>query len=530
MISCAGQRQKGFAAVARTPAVCPPEARRHVLVSAILASSLAFIDGSVVAVALPAIQRDLAASFVALQWVANGYVLTLSAFMLVGGAAGDRFGRRDVFMVGIAAFVGASALCALAPSAGWLVAARLVQGLGAACMVPGSLALISASFPRQERGAAIGWWSAASAMSAAVGPVLGGLLISAGEAWAWRLIFLINLPLGGLALWLLYARVPQDAPARRAGLDWPGAALAVAGLGCLALALTRLTEGAQGFDMLNLVLFAAGPFFMLAFVLHERRAPWPMVPLHIFRSGVFSGANLLTFIIYFALAGVLFFLPMTLIEARSYSEALAGAVFGPFTLLVALLSRFAGRVADSQGPRLLLTLGTLIVAAAFAFLGFAVESAALAADFWQAVFPAMLLLGLGMGLIAAPISTAVMTALNDENAGAASSINNAIARMAGLFAVAALGPLAALAFRFEMAGFASDSSGYAGGFGERPAALTQAGQQAYAEAMASGFATVAHVCAGLCLLGAAVAFLTQRGDIRPRFGRGTTRPAEGRSR
>jgi len=322
-----------------------PARRRLVLIATILASSLGFIDGSVVSVAIPAIRSDLGASFSQIQWVANAYTLLLSALVLVGGAAGDRFGQARMFGAGIAVFSLTSIGCALAGSAEQLIAWRAVQGLGAAFMVPGSLALIARSYPADQRGKAIGLWSMASGIAAALGPILGGFLIDAGGAPAWRWIFWIN-PLPGLiTLAFLYlARIPDDSK-KRASLDIPGALLATFGLGALAFGLSQASEA--GVNVVSVAAWlVAGTLALLTFLLWEARSPAPMLPLSLFRIRTFNGANLLTFFLYFALAGSLFFLPMTLIEALSLPEAHAGSVYLPFTVVMAVVARLSGGMTD----------------------------------------------------------------------------------------------------------------------------------------------------------------------------------------
>ncbi|MCB1883639.1 MAG: MFS transporter [Geminicoccaceae bacterium] len=489
---------------------CPEKDRPFVLVVAILASSLGFIDGSVVSVAIPAIRASLGAGFVEVQWVANAYMLLLSSLILVGGAAGDRFGQRDVFAAGIGLFVAASLACAFAGSAPGLIACRALQGVGAAFMVPGSLALIAKNIPRAERGRAVGVWAAAAGVSSALGPLVGGWVLASLGDGAWRWIFAINLPSGLVTLALLFRRVPRDRPSLRAKLDWQGALLATAGLGLVAYALTAAGEGEEPDWPLIAAAAAAGAATLAGFLAWERCAEAPMMPLDLFASKAFSGANLLTFLLYTALAGVLFYLPMTLIQARGYSAAWAGGVFLPFTLVMASLARFAGGLADRAGLRLPLTLGPLITGAAFLLLAPAVASGA----FWSAIVPAMALLGVGMGLAVSPLSTAVVLAADDARAGAASGINNAVARTASLFAVAGLGAVAAAVF----AAAAKDPALVGQGFGAPLDGLDAGARAARDLAMIRGFQAVAATTAALAALSAAVAWLTQPGAARGRSG------------
>jgi len=413
-----------------------PLARACVLAATIAASAMVFVDATVVHVALPVLQRGLGASPAQLQWIVNAYTLLLGALLLLGGAAGDRFGRRRVFCLGLGVFGLASLACALAPDAGWLIAARALQGLGGALLVPGSLAIISASFPRAERGRAIGTWAAASALTTAAGPALGGWLI---ELLSWRAVFWLNLPLAALAVGLALRSVPADPPApegRERALDWPGALLATLGFGALTYGLIALGDGATG--RLAAGAMAAGVLLLLAFLAQEARAPAPMMPLALFRSRAFAVANLLTLLLYAALIGTLFLLPFLLMRVQGYGPAAAGSALLPFSLLIATLSRPAGALLDRQGPRRMLTLGPLLAAAGIALLALPGPGA----GYWSGYLPGLLLLGLGMAACVAPLTTTVMNAVDDAAAGTASGINNAASRIAGLVAVAAVGALA----------------------------------------------------------------------------------------
>ena len=471
-------------------ALCAPEARKYILISAILASSLGFIDGSMVAIALPAIRASLDGTLIEAQWISNAYMLALSALILVGGAAGDRFGPVRIFGGGIVLFVLASMICAFANSPEVLIGARGLQGIGAALMVPGSLSLISRVYPEGERGRAISIWAAASAVTSALGPIIGGLAITAGGPEAWRWIFAINLPLGAIALYYLITKTTKDPSEPERGIDYPGALLAVIGLGLFAWALTGAEHG-DTIDRAAIIYASVGLIVLGAFIWVEARSPYPMMPLGLFSNLRFSAANIVAFFVYFAFSAISFYLPMAVIGGWGVTEIEAAAAFAPLSIFIALLSGRSGRLAATYGPAPLLVSGALVLAAGYAALALVVPSQ----NFWGAVMPAMCLQGIGMGLIIAPMSTAVMGAVANRETGIASGINNAVTRMAGLIAVAAMGSVAAVGYQ-RSAG--PDSFG-----------ALASDNAAHVLASNAAFTTVAWVACGCSLMAALAAFVTR---------------------
>ena len=413
-------------------------AGRWVLVATVLGSGLVMLDASVVNVALPTIARDFGVGLASLQWTVNAYTLTLAGLLLLGGSLGDHFGRRRVFVVGIVWFAVASLVCGVAPNALSLIGARALQGVGAALLTPGSLAIIEATFRPSDRAPAIGAWSGLGGVATAFAPLLGGFLTT---AVSWRLVFLINLPFTAVALWAAIRHVPESRdPGVAAELDLAGAALAALGLAGLTYALT---DGPSvGWTSPTVLVAGAGGVAALAtFVAVERFSHHPMVPLGIFRSRQFSGANAVTFLIYGALSGSLFLLPIQLQRVVGMSPLRSGTALMPITVIMLLLSARAGRLAERVGPRLPMTLGPLVAAAGLAMLVLVSPGR----SYWESTFPAVVVFALGLSLTVAPLTATVLAAASAEHAGVASAINNAVARAAGLLAVATLPVVAGIA-------------------------------------------------------------------------------------
>lgn len=417
-------------------------AGKWIMASTILASSMAFIDATALNVVLPALQQGLNATGADLFWILNAYLLMLASLILIGGAMGDKLGRRKIFMAGIFIFIIGSAACGLSDRVFMLVICRMLQGVGGALMIPGSLSLISSSINAQERGKAIGTWSAFTTVVTMGGPILGGALADAG---LWRYIFFINIPIGIVALLMLAFKVNEIKDEdSKAGLDFPGAVT-------IALALALITFGFLRVPAVGLAHIQAygsllgGLLFLVIFIIIEIKSANPMMPLKLFQNSTFSGANLLTFFLYAGLGAGMLFLSLNLVQIQGYSQLQSGLTFLPFTVLMITIARFAGGLADKHGPRLFLIGGPVLAGTGLLIISFVKQTNG-PTEYWTTFFPGVLVLGLGMSFTVAPLTATVMASVSDHFSGTASGINNAMTRISGVFANAIFGALAVLFF------------------------------------------------------------------------------------
>jgi EmrB/QacA subfamily drug resistance transporter len=421
---------------------------KWIMVSAILASAMAFIDGTALNVVLPALQKSLNATGTDLFWLLNAYLLMLASLILVGGSLGDKLGRKKIFMLGIFIFILGSAACGFAPTVFLLIIFRMIQGVGGALMIPGSLSLISSSINENERGKAIGTWSAITTVVTMGGPILGGTLADAG---LWRYIFFINVPIGVIALIILVFKVKES---RDEDAD---KAVDIAGAASIALSLALLTFGflripALGFKSPQIYLtLLGGVTLLIAFLVIERKSKHPMMPLHLFSNPVFTGVNLLTFFLYAGLGAGMLFLSLNLVQAQGYSQLQSGLTFLPFTVLMVTIARFAGGLADKYGPRLLLIIGPATAGTGLLLLSFIKQTAG-PSEYWTTFFPGIIVFGLGMSLTVAPLTATVMTSVSNHLSGTASGVNNALTRISNVFANAIFGALAVLLFAGALQG------------------------------------------------------------------------------
>jgi EmrB/QacA subfamily drug resistance transporter len=500
-----------------------------ILTATILASSMAFIDGSALNVALPALQTSLQTNGAGLLWIINAYLLMLAALILVGGSLGDRLGRKKVFMAGISLFGLASLACGLAPTLGWMIAFRLVQGIGGALMIPGSLSIITASVAPNRRGRAIGTWSAVTTLVTVIGPVLGGAFSDAGF---WRGVFLINLPLAVVALLVLHYKVPESRDESSSGpIDGWGAVLVTIGLAGLTYGFISAPDRGYADPQVWGTLLVGG-IGLAAFLIVEARLKYPMLPLKLFKSSTFSGANLLTLFLYGGLNVGFFFLSLNLVQVQGYSKTQAGLATLPFALLLTVLSRWAGGLVDKGGPRLPLILGPSLAGLGFFWMAFAGLTGG-PGNYWTAFMPGVTLFGVGMGFTVAPLSTSVMTSVETHYSGVASGINNAVARTAGVLAIAIVGSIALTSFAATLNGQAAIVSlprpahvammaqASKLGAATAPEGLGDGAKQAVTTAIKTAFVDtfrlVMFICAGLAWASAVCATILIKAGFNPKL-------------
>jgi EmrB/QacA subfamily drug resistance transporter len=522
---------EGVIRTSRALAPCTRSAAPWVLAATIIGSAMAFIDGTVVNVALPQMQQRLGATAVDAQWIVEAYALFLAALILVGGSLGDHYGRRRIFLLGVGIFTVASVACALALTPQQLIAARAVQGVGGALLVPGSLAIIGASFREEDRGKAIGTWSGFSGITTAIGPVVGGYLV---DNVSWRAAFLLNVPLATAVLLIAVRYVPESRDPDSRRLDVPGAVLATVGLGGIVYGLINSSLAGFGSAAVILSLFL-GTLALVAFVAREQRTQDPMLPLTLFRSRNFSGANLLTLLLYAALGGALYFLPFALIQVHGYSATAAGSAFLPFVIITFLMSRWAGGLVTRYGARLPLIIGPVI--AATGFILFAIPGTE--GSYWTTFFPAIVVLGFGMSFVIAPLTTTALNSVEGRHSGLASGVNNAVSRTASLIAIPVLGIFVFVVFSASLDAQVATLDLSQGahqqleaqkvnlGAAQVPEGLgdeTAAVQRAIRESFVAGFRVAMFVAVGLALASAVAAGIMIEGKGQPVSSEEASRP------
>jgi EmrB/QacA subfamily drug resistance transporter len=522
---------EGVIRTSRALAPCTRSAAPWVLAATIIGSAMAFIDGTVVNVALPQMQQRLGATAVDAQWIVEAYALLLAALILVGGSLGDHYGRRRIFLLGVGIFTVASVACALALTPQQLIAARAVQGVGGALLVPGSLAIIGASFREEDRGKAIGTWSGFSGITTAIGPVVGGYLV---DNVSWRAAFLLNVPLATAVILIAVRYVPESRDPDSRRLDVPGAVLATVGLGGIVYGLINSSLAGFGSAAVILSLFL-GTLALVAFVAREQRTQDPMLPLTLFRSRNFSGANLLTLLLYAALGGALYFLPFALIQVHGYSATAAGSAFLPFVIITFLMSRWAGGLVTRYGARLPLIIGPVI--AATGFILFAIPGTE--GSYWTTFFPAIVVLGFGMSFVIAPLTTTALNSVEGRHSGLASGVNNAVSRTASLIAIPVLGIFVFVVFSASLDAQVATLDLSQGahqqleaqkvnlGAAQVPEGLgdeTAAVQRAIRESFVAGFRVAMFVAVGLALASAVAAGIMIEGKGQPVSSEEASRP------
>lgn len=495
-------------------------AGKWVMVSAILATAMAFIDSTALNVVLPSLQKSLQATGADLFWILNAYLLMLASLILIGGSMGDKLGRKKVFMAGIFIFICGSAACGFAPGVLYLIIFRMIQGVGGALMIPGSLSLISSSINEKERGKAIGTWSAFTTVVTMGGPILGGALADAG---LWRYIFFINVPIGAAALIMLWLKVDESKDnAPDTSLDFPGAIAIAFGLALVTFGFLRMP--AVGFNNWQVYLsLGAGVLLLITFVVIEAKSKHPMMPLQLFANATFSGANLLTFFLYAGLGAGMLFLSLNLVQVQGYSQLQSGLTFLPFTVIMITIARFAGALADKHGPRLLLIVGPATAGLGLLILSFVKQTTG-PGDYWTTFLPGVIVFGLGMSFTVAPLTAAVMGSVSDQFSGTASGVNNAVTRIANVFTNAIFGALAVLFFAGALQGQMKNINLNAKqkqevlaqaadlGNAKVPEGLTDGKtiEQAYHDSFIKAYASIMRISAGLGFLGALMAVLFVR--------------------